>query len=238
MEGTRVTHRPRLTVVRAGSLFDGVSGTLLTDPAVVMDGPTIVAVDRGVEPPPGAEVVDLVGATLLPGLIDTHVHLAFDASADPVAALAGRDDSAVAAAMSAAGRLALRGGVTTVRDLGDRDFLSLGLRGASDLPTIVAAGPPITTPTGHCHFLGGWVLGETIGAITAGCARSQASANPATLTSLFRATPCNRATRARLSTVYAPGLIGLGTERDRFRNGLAVLLHGAGGRLDLSPPSD
>jgi len=155
MEGTRVTHRPRLTVIRAGSLFDGVSATLLSDPVLVIDGPTIVAVDRGVEPPPGADVVDLVGATLLPGLIDTHVHLAFDASADPVAALAGRDDSAVVAAMSAAGRAALRGGVTTVRDLGDRDFLSLGLRGAGDLPTIVAAGPPITTPAGHCHFLGG-----------------------------------------------------------------------------------
>jgi imidazolonepropionase-like amidohydrolase len=154
MEGTRVTHRPRLTVVRAGSLFDGVSATLLTDPVLVIDGPTIVAVDRGVEPPPGADIVDLGGATLLPGLIDTHVHLAFDASADPVGALAGRDDDAVVAAMSAAGRAALRGGVTTVRDLGDRDFLSLGLRGA-DLPTIVAAGPPITTPAGHCHFLGG-----------------------------------------------------------------------------------
>jgi len=42
-----------------------------------------------------------------------------------------------------------------VRDLGDRDYLALRLRGADGLPTIVAAGPPITTPAGHCHFLGG-----------------------------------------------------------------------------------
>jgi imidazolonepropionase-like amidohydrolase len=144
-----------LVAIRAGSLFDGVSGTLLADPLLILDGPTIVAVDRAVTPPPGAHVVDLIGATLLPGLIDTHVHLAFDASADPVAALAGRDDSAALAAMSAAGRAALSGGITTVRDLGDRDFLSLSLRGSADLPTIVAAGPPITTPAGHCHFLGG-----------------------------------------------------------------------------------
>ena len=155
MQHTRVTHRPRLTAIRAGSLFDGVSGTLLPDPVLVMDGPTIVAIDHGVPPPPGADVVDLAGATLLPGLIDTHVHLAFDASADPVAALAGRDDGAKVATMSAAGRAALRGGITTVRDLGDHDYLSLGLRGAGDLPTIVTAGPPITTPLGHCHFLGG-----------------------------------------------------------------------------------
>ena len=57
--------------------------------------------------------------------------------------------------MEHAARAALRGGVTTVRDLGDRDYLSLGLRGRAGLPTIVAAGPPITTPDGHCHFLGG-----------------------------------------------------------------------------------
>jgi imidazolonepropionase-like amidohydrolase len=150
-----VTHRARLTAIRAGSLFDGASETLLPDPVLVVDGSTIVAVASGVAPPPGADVVDLAGATLLPGLIDTHVHLVFDASADPVAALAGLDDSAAVAAMSAAGRAALRGGVTTVRDLGDRGYLSLGLRGAGDLPRIVTAGPPITTPLGHCHFLGG-----------------------------------------------------------------------------------
>ena len=57
--------------------------------------------------------------------------------------------------MIRAGQAALRGGVTTVRDLGDRDYLSLGLRGRPGLPTIVAAGPPVTTPAGHCHYLGG-----------------------------------------------------------------------------------
>lgn len=155
MASTHVADRPRLVAIRAEALFDGVSGNLVTDPVLILDGPTIVAVDRAVAPPPEAEVVDLEGATLMPGLIDLHVHLAFDASADPVAALAGRDDSAALAAMAAAGRVALRGGVTTVRDLGDRDYLSLALRGTGDLPTIVAAGPPITTPAGHCHFLGG-----------------------------------------------------------------------------------
>jgi len=57
--------------------------------------------------------------------------------------------------MTRAGQAALAGGVTTVRDLGDRDYLSLGLRGRPGLPTIVAAGPPLTTPAGHCHYLGG-----------------------------------------------------------------------------------
>jgi len=150
-----VTERPRLTALRAAWLFDGTGSAVVRDPVVVIDGATIVAVDSGVPAPPGAAVVDLAGAALLPGLVDTHVHLAFDASTDPVGHLAGRDDEEVVAAMTRAGQAALRGGVTTVRDLGDRDYLSLGLRGRPGLPAIVAAGPPVTTPGGHCHYLGG-----------------------------------------------------------------------------------
>jgi imidazolonepropionase-like amidohydrolase len=151
-----VTERGRLTALRAAWLFDGTGSALIPDPLVVIDGGTIVAVGSGAPAPDGADVVDLGGAALLPGLVDTHVHLAFDASADPIAALAARSDEETTAAMIRAGQAALRGGVTTVRDLGDRDYLSLGLRGQPGLPTILAAGPPVTTaPAGHCHYLGG-----------------------------------------------------------------------------------
>ncbi len=149
--------RPRPTALLAAWLFDGTERTLRPDPVVVLAGSTIVSVGFGVPAPPEAEVVDLGSATLLPGLVDTHVHLAFDASRDPVTALAERDDAAVVQAMREAGRTALTGGVTTVRDLGDRNYLSLSLRGDPAMPTIVAAGPPLTTPNGHCHFLGGEV---------------------------------------------------------------------------------
>jgi len=155
MTAPTVTERGRLTALRAAWLFDGTGSALIPDPLVVIDGGTIVAVDSGASAPGGADVIDLGGAALLPGLVDTHVHLAFDASADPVGALAARSEDGVLEAMTRAGQAALRGGVTTVRDLGDRDYLSLGLRGRPRLPTIVAAGPPVTTPAGHCHYLGG-----------------------------------------------------------------------------------
>lgn len=150
-----VTERRRLTAVRAAWLFDGVGSALVANPLVVLDGATIVGVESGGTMPEGADMVDMAGATLLPGLVDTHVHLAFDASLDPVARLAARDDDVALAAMAEAGRASLRAGVTTVRDLGDRNFLSLRLRDQADQPTLVAAGPPITSPGGHCHFLGG-----------------------------------------------------------------------------------
>ena len=153
----RAPHR-RLAL-RAAALFDGIRTTPLTDPLLLVDEGRIVAVETGtrVDPPDGYPVVDLGGATLLPGLIDTHVHLAFDAGPDPVAALIARDDGAVLDGMVDAGRRALRAGITTVRDLGDRGYLAVGLRERDDpgLPTIVTAGPPVTTPGGHCHFMGG-----------------------------------------------------------------------------------
>jgi imidazolonepropionase-like amidohydrolase len=155
MTNLTVTERPRLTAIRASWLFEGAGSALIADPLVVLDGGKIQSVESGGDVPDRVRLVDLRGATLLPGLIDTHVHLVFDASLDAVGNLAARDDSEVLAAMAEAGRASLRAGVTTVRDLGDRGYLSLHLRDRAGQPTVVAAGPPITSPGGHCYFLGG-----------------------------------------------------------------------------------
>ncbi len=149
------------TAIRAARLFDGA--TTSRDPLVLVENGQIVDVGHGASAP-GWDLLDLGDATLLPGLVDTHVHLAFDGSPDAVGALAGRDEEALMAAMVEAAAAQLRAGVTTVRDLGDRDFSVLRLResGVGPLPTIVAAGPPITSPGGHCHFLGGEVAPSAV----------------------------------------------------------------------------
>lgn len=160
----RVIEADTLLAVRAGRLFDGDRG-FGPSTVLVSDG-TIVDVDTtGAAPPLHAEVLDLGNdVCLLPGLIDAHVHLAFNASADVVGGLAAVDDAQLLDQMAGAARQALHAGVTTVRDLGDRNFLALGLRDRLEAwgdpgPHIVASGPPITIRSGHCHFLGGVAAG-------------------------------------------------------------------------------
>ncbi|MEV4892354.1 amidohydrolase family protein [Nonomuraea sp. NPDC055795] len=137
--------------MRARRLFDGQD--LYEDRVVTIHDGRIAAVSG-----PGPADLDLGTATLLPGLIDCHVHLAFDASEDAVAHL---DRPDLAARMRQAARRHLAAGVTTVRDLGDRDYLALGLGlTATEGPEILASGPPITTSGGHCWWLGGQADGE------------------------------------------------------------------------------
>ena len=136
--------------LRGNSLFDGRRDVDV--PTVTIDGAKVVAVGDE-RPPPGAEMIEL-DAALLPGLVDCHQHLCFEAL-DQDAAEAPSDALAAQAERSA--RRALAAGITTIRDLGDRDYLTLPLRNREDLPTMLCSGPPITAPEGHCWYLGGEV---------------------------------------------------------------------------------
>ncbi|WP_066373789.1 metal-dependent hydrolase family protein [Herbidospora mongoliensis] len=138
-----------MLIIRAQRVFDGRE--LTGKRAVVVSGGKIVELLD--DAPESGDVRDLGDVTLLPGLIDTHVHLAFDASPDPIA---GLDRPGLYDRMRAHARTHLAAGVTTVRDLGDRDYLALRLANAmTDGPEILSAGAPITSVGGHCWFLGG-----------------------------------------------------------------------------------
>src|SRR5512138_739454 len=108
-----------MLVLRAGQVFDGERPR--GQAAVLIQDGKITDLDTScAQPPEEAEDVDFgPDACLLPGLIDAHVHLAFDASADVVTSLAACDDGALLDHMAAAAARALQAGVTTVRDLGD-----------------------------------------------------------------------------------------------------------------------
>ena len=137
-------------VVEAQRLFDGHQ---FIEPArVVVAGGVVVAVGADVAEP---TTVDLGDVTLLPGLVDCHQHLVFDGVGTLEEQVSGRTDEELFERAWTQARRALVGGVTTLRDLGDRNFVTLGLRGDIDLPTIVCSGPPITTVQGHCWHLGG-----------------------------------------------------------------------------------
>ncbi|MFI2354399.1 amidohydrolase family protein [Streptomyces anulatus] len=144
------------------------TGTYLDDGAVLIEGDSIVAVGprKEIEEQTAADVPRSVfDGTLLPGLIDAHVHLVFDGGPDPVSALQTSTDEALLVDMRRRAEELLLSGVTTARDLGDRNGLVLRLDSEiadqrTPGPRIVSASTPLTTPGGHCHFLGGEVSGE------------------------------------------------------------------------------
>ena len=70
-----LTPPDQVVAILAGRLFEANSGTMLTDQVVLINGERIVAVGPDVDIPSGATVVDLSDATVLPGMIDTHVHV-------------------------------------------------------------------------------------------------------------------------------------------------------------------
>ena len=150
-------------LVEADRLYDGSGAAPIEAAGVLVGGGRIEAIVRRAELASelsGIERVRYEGCTLLPGLIDCHVHLVFSGSRAPLVDLQREDDQALLVRAVHNAQVALRAGVTTVKDLGARAGVSLALRDAiarGVLPgaRILAAGPPLTTTGGHCYWLGG-----------------------------------------------------------------------------------
>lgn len=146
---------------RAASLIVGDGSPPLPDQAVLIEDGLIADVRPGSKAP--ATAIDYGAATIAPGFIDVHVHLAFDVKADHETARAfvvnSTRDRLLATALRN-GRDCLRAGVTTVRDLGDRDRIVATVRdlvaeGVVPGPRIHSAGTPVTITAGHLGWLGG-----------------------------------------------------------------------------------
>ena len=143
------------TLVHAGGLIDGTSDTARREVTIVVDADRISAVESGfTKPGEGDEVIDLRGSTVLPGLMDMHVHLSSEFSKDSYIERFQLDPADYAFRSVVYAERTLMAGFTTVRNPGDRDNVTIALRKAIDKglvigPRIFTAGKSLATTGGH-----------------------------------------------------------------------------------------
>ena len=130
------------TVIHAGLLIDGESSVPSPEMSIIVEGSKIEAIEAGfITPDSDDEYIDLVGYTVLPGLIDMHVHLGSEYSKnsyqEKITLNAG--DFAIRAVANA--EKTLLAGFTTVRNLGDSDGVTISLRNA--IQKGIVSGPRI-----------------------------------------------------------------------------------------------
>ena len=169
---------PSVTVViKAGRLVDPRAGTTLTTQAILVEGERIKEVGPASavagHAPAGARVIDLSGATVLPGLIDCHTHVTSDPG-DYYQQLFRQSpiDQAVVAHVFA--KRTLEAGFTTIRNVGADEFVDVALRNAINAgrvpgPRMLVAGHAIGITGGHCDDTDGFipeVLGGQPGPLT------------------------------------------------------------------------
>jgi imidazolonepropionase-like amidohydrolase len=147
---------PTRTLVRAGHLLDVRTGKLLDSQTLVVMGNTIQSIAPSAQLPaqPGDTVVDLGGLTVLPGLIDVHIHLTMDTNFDPYHDLIQTDaKEAINGVVNA--RATLLAGITSGRNVGAVGFTDVDLRDAIDSgqiagPHLQVSGPQLGMTGGHC----------------------------------------------------------------------------------------
>ena len=146
--------------IRSVQLIDG-TGARLERATVLVEDSLISAVgpDDRVKIPPGARVLDGRGKALLPGLIDCHVHYCLDGSADSIRSFEEDDPAVTAVKAVAHARATVEAGITTVRDVGSRDHISISVTrairaGIVPGPRTLNAGLAVCMTGGHAWFIG------------------------------------------------------------------------------------
>lgn len=148
------TPRAQITVLRAARMIDGTGAAPVVPAMIRIEGDRIVDVGTSVRIPPGARVVDLGDATLLPGLIDLHTHLTGDERVHWEDALVKSTPSRDALWGARNARITLLAGFTSVRDMGPSwPYVDVELRRAIDDdavpgPRMMAAGNYVSSTGG------------------------------------------------------------------------------------------
>jgi imidazolonepropionase-like amidohydrolase len=159
-----LSREPAPVLLRADRLLPDADGPVIADGAVLAVAGRIAAagpwarVSR--EAPSDVRLVELGDRTLLPGLVDCHVHLAMDGSVTSTVSELTATDAELACRMVNSARRLLDAGVTTARDLGCRGAVAATIRdavrdGLVPGPRLQVANAPITVTGGHAWAMGG-----------------------------------------------------------------------------------
>jgi len=148
------------TILRARRLIDGTGKDPVDFPVIVVKNNVIsgVGVEDQIDLPRGREVneITLENGTLLPGLIDSHVHLALGTRGRYEEMMRETDGVHLITGIVNSGE-ALHAGITTIKEAGARNRVALDLRegwrrGLIEAPRLIVSGRPLTIPGGHFHF--------------------------------------------------------------------------------------
>jgi imidazolonepropionase-like amidohydrolase len=156
-----VSAQEKTIVLKAARIFDGHE--VRAPGIVIVSGSVITSAGPTVQAPVGAEVIDLGDATLSPGFIDAHTHLSIMYRTDYRDGIVDSVTKPIPEqALFAAENLkkTLLAGVTTVRDVGSRDFVDVGLRNAAAAgivpgPRMLVSVHSISSTGGHCDAQNG-----------------------------------------------------------------------------------
>jgi imidazolonepropionase-like amidohydrolase len=159
---TAMSAAPSRQLLHAGTLIDGVSETPRREVTIVVEGERITEIVAGYRAAgPDEEVIDLKSHFVMPGFIDTHVHLGSESSPQSYLERFTLNPSDIALRAAHHARLTLRAGFTTVRNLGDQANVTVSLReairrGFVEGPRIFTAGKSLATTGGHADPSNGW----------------------------------------------------------------------------------
>ncbi|TCR72665.1 amidohydrolase family protein [Rhizobium sp. BK376] len=152
------------TLIRADRLIDGTGSAVVENAVLVIEEGKVVGVYPSQAPDsvvsPDAEILDFPGCTIMPGMIDTHVHLNMPGDGTLLETVVREPEGVLVATSAFTAQRALAAGITTVRDLGASGTTVINLQRALELghgvgPRILSCGQPITITGGHTWYFGG-----------------------------------------------------------------------------------
>tara|TARA_Y100000590_G_scaffold291552_1_gene328302 strand:- start:218 stop:1483 length:1266 start_codon:yes stop_codon:yes gene_type:complete len=159
----------QLLVIKAGQLIDGKSKNVKKDISIVINNNQIVDVKPSGEldmpEDLNYKLLDYSDKTVLPGLVDSHVHLTGIGDGRAGDDLATLPDEILSINMANNARIHLHSGVTTIRDCGAKNNTAFHLRKAAEMgivesPRLVLSGRPLAIIGGHLGYFGEEITGE------------------------------------------------------------------------------